>query len=62
MRTFLSDLLLKILPESLTWAALLFLLEREGIDGFAPRKVKDSLGKIKPPIHSADSPTASVAF
>lgn len=62
MPAFLLNLLLKILPEYLTWAAKLFLFEREGIDAFASGEDKASLDEVKPPIHAAEGPTTSAAF
>ncbi len=62
MPALLANLLLKVLPEYLTWAAKLFLLEREGIDAFASREEPASMGEIKPTMHTTEGPTTSAAF
>lgn len=62
MTAFLVRLLLKTLPEYLTWAAKLFLFEREGIDTFASRQEKAFVGENKATMQTAEGPTASAAF
>jgi hypothetical protein len=62
MPAFLANLLLKLLPENLTWAAKLFLFEREGIDAFTSREERASVGEIKPTMQTAEGPTTSAAF
>jgi hypothetical protein len=62
MPALLVNLLLKVLPEYLTWAAKLFLFEREGIDAFASREENASLSETKPTMQTAEGPTTSAAF
>jgi hypothetical protein len=62
MRSFVVYLLLKILPESLTWVALLFILEREGISAFSTREEKASESKLRIASCTVSETTTSAVF
>ena len=60
MRSFVVYLLIKILPERLTSAALAFLVEREGVN--VPANHEERACRMETPIYTAPGTTTSAAF
>jgi hypothetical protein len=64
MQSFMVYLMLKILPESLTWPTSLFILEREGFGDCVSCSHADEASReeVKAPIPTVQDATTSAAF